>query len=177
MGATDAERARRYRRHRAGDHSLCLPGRCDALEASTGAVTAPNDVTVVTNTGEERDVTPYGPRGQQLWGELTAGQTPDPARRVLIEEACRLADRLDKLDALLTGSSDAWLRFQVDESGTEVTVLIDKPLAEARQQQMTLRAIVAELRQGKVEAPSQGGGILDQLAARRAARIAGAAGQ
>lgn len=173
MGATDAERARRYRKHKAGDHSDCLPERCDAAKASSEAVTVTPNVTTVTR---DRDVT-YGTRGQKLWDELTAGGEPEPARRVLVQEACRIADRLDELDAFLKGTSDAWLRFSVSDDGTEVTVIVDKALSEARQQQMTLRAIVSELRQGQAAAPATGGGILDQLAARRAARLTNASGQ
>jgi hypothetical protein len=63
---------------------------------------------------------------------------------VLLLEACRIADRLDKLDAQLRGED--WLRFLVDEAGTAVSVVVDKPLAEARQQATALKQIVAELR-------------------------------
>src|SRR5690242_3325012 len=46
----------------------------------------------------------FGPRGARLWREMTA-ERPDlsPAERVLLEEACRTADRLDRLDAFLLG--------------------------------------------------------------------------
>jgi hypothetical protein len=30
---------------------------------------------------------------------------------VLLEEACRIADRLDRLDALLVGDTDVWFRL------------------------------------------------------------------
>lgn len=38
MPSTAADRSRRYRAHRAGDHSLCDPSRCDV--ASRDAITA-----------------------------------------------------------------------------------------------------------------------------------------
>lgn len=166
MGATDAERQRRSRRHKAGDHSVCRPVTCPDASGQPS----------VTPVTPDRDPSRHETRGQRLWRELTASGEPSPARRVLMEEACRIADRLDRLDALLTGESDAWARFTVSDDGAEVTVTVDKALAEARQQQLALRAIVAELRQGQAEQPQQGGGILDQLAARRAARRTGAAG-
>lgn len=91
-----------------------------------------------------------GPRGRRLWNDLTPdGEELRPTERVLLEEACRIADRLDRLDAFLTGADDAWLRWQVDESGTEVTVVVDRALSEARQQQMALKGVLAELRQSR----------------------------
>lgn len=99
-------------------------------------------VTVVT---ADCDVT-LGPRGQRLWDAVTAIGPLDPARVVLLEEACRIADRLDRLDAVLTGRSDAWMRLQASEDGSEVTVVVDKALSEARQQASTLNTIVGSLR-------------------------------
>lgn len=94
-----------------------------------------------------------------------------PAQSVLLEEACRIADRLDKLDTILRGDADAWMRFRVDESGTEVTVTLDKVLAEARQQAVALKTIVTELRQsaGKAESEREASGS-DELARRREER-------
>lgn len=105
------------------------------------------------------------------------GPTLDPLRRTLLEEACRLADRLDRLDATLTGE-DAWLHFQANDDGSEVTVIVDKALAEARQQAVALKQIVSEFRQSTA-APTTAkeGSVLDQLAARRKTRLADAAGQ
>lgn len=130
---TAAERQRRSRAHRKGDHSLCDPARCD-----------PSTVTPVTRPS-------LGKRGRRLWDALTA-DTPDPAQLVLIEEACRIADRLDRLDAQLRGDEDAWLRFIVNDDGSEVTVVIDRALSEARQQAVALKQLFAELRQSQVAA-------------------------
>lgn len=105
-----------------------------------------------------------------------SGDKLDASKRVLLEEACRIADRLDKLDALLVGDAAAWFRFSVDESGTEVTVIVDKVLSEARQQAVALKQLISELRQGAAAEPASGGSVLDQLAARREARIANASG-
>lgn len=160
MGHTDAERQRRRRAHVKGDHSLCDPSRCDGRE--TPARVTPERL---------------GRRGTALWNDLDGTSLP-PAGRVLLEEACRLADRLDKLDDFLRGKEDAWLRFHrsVDDDQV-VTVIVDKALSEARQQQVTLARLMAELRPLiKAEAPTPGVSVLDQLAARRAARSSGAAG-
>lgn len=161
MALTAAERQARYRRHKAGDHSTCDPDRCtgDAPVTSevTGHVTSPR----------------LGRRGRKLWDDLHEGL--GPAELVLLEEACRIADRLDTLDRILTGADEGWMRLRVSDDGSEVTVTVDKALAEARQQAAVLKQIVAELRQsrGKQEKPTSEGGS-DDLAARRAARRAAA---
>lgn len=117
-----------------------------------------------------------GVRGKRLWREIK-GEQFDPVRRVLLEEACRLADRLDRLDASLVGRVP-W-GFEVSEEFPDVAVIVvDKALAEARQQAMALKQLIAELRQSGADEKPQttGGSVLDQLAARRASRIAGTAG-
>ena len=88
-------------------------------------------------------------RGRRLWRALTAGPRPEPETMILIEEACRIADRLDRLDAFLSGESDRWATFQVDDDSARVTVVIDRALAEARQQQVALKQLLAELRQSR----------------------------
>lgn len=163
---TAAERQRRYRKHRAGDHSLCPPDREDC---TTVTVTAS-----VTRDAVTRDAPDLGTRGCRLWRQLTDGAELQPAERVLAEEACRLADRLDRLDAILRGDEDAWMRFRVNEDGTEVTVTLDKALSEARQQQVALKTLLAELRQSRgskpQEQPKQEASRRDELAKRREER-------
>jgi hypothetical protein len=163
MGLTAADRQRRYRQHAKGDHSLCDPERrCDAVTGVT-----------------------LGPRGSRLYREMTAGPKLGPAQMVLLEEACRLADRLDTLDRFLSGDSRTWLRFFVDDTGTEVTVTIDNVLSEARQQAVALKQLLSELRQATAAKPgtpaagkttAKGAGIADLTARIAAARRADAAG-
>jgi len=166
--ATNAERQRRYRAHKAGDHSLCDPARrCDETATVTGVTLRPDATGRLDTTG------------RQLWAEL-AGEEAEGARRVLILEACRIADRLNRLDDLLAGDASAWMAFVAQRDNDEVVeIVIDKPLAEARQQAIALKQLVAELRQGAAGASQQPGqevSVFDQLAARRAARLANAAG-
>ncbi|MGH3096954.1 MAG: hypothetical protein ACRDMV_13265 [Streptosporangiales bacterium] len=169
MAGTDAQRARRYRRHKAGDHSLCTPGRCPAL-------TAPSVVMIAAESAEQGRV--LGRSGAELWDRIMADQTPGPVQAVLLLEACRITDRLDALDRQLRGED--WLRFRHDGSGVEVTVYVDKVLAEAREQAVALKTILAELRQSlgqdKQQEPAKGGGVLADLAAKRAARSQDTAG-
>ncbi len=104
------------------------------------------------------------------WGSLT------PAHLVLLEEACRLADRLDWLNVIL-------LRWASpvkadDEDGEPKSADIQGLLAESRQQATALRGLVAEIRQsqkgsaapsGKPASKAGGSGVAD-LSARIAAR-------
>lgn len=107
----------------------------------------------------------FGSRGQRLWSDLN-GADAAPAERVLIEEAARLADRLDTLDRVLTTGGD-WLTFEpVLPDGSVVRVVVTGVLAEARQQQATLKQLLAELRQSRAggkpmgrTAPTAGEGV------------------
>jgi len=136
-------------------------------------VTVTNPVTHVTG-GDPYDG--LASRGRRLWREMD-GDTRTGADKVLVEEACRLADRLDRLDAIVNGDPGEWMRFRVSEDGAEVTVTLDKALDQARQYAVALTQVLAKLNQGKSEGkPETGGSILDQLAARRAQRLANPAG-
>jgi hypothetical protein len=140
----------------------------------------------VTSTDVTPDVTnqglappDLGTRGQWLWRQLHAGDPPTPDHDVLIAEACRITDRLDRLDALLLADQETWARLQVpDNDSGEIRLVLNAALAEARQQQLALKAITAELRAARAGAKpaGTGGSVLDQLAARRAARRANATG-
>jgi len=123
----------------------------------------------------------FGPRGARLWRDTTADPalSLSPVELVLLEEACRLADRLDRLDDFLCGRQDAWLRFHArNEDGSVVRVVVDRALSEARQQADTLRGIIADLsrKQGAkvTEEPEASGS--DDLASRRADRRRAATG-
>lgn len=63
---------------------------------------------------------------------------------VLITEACRIANRLDQLDRLLSGDAELWLHLV--ESRGDVEVRVDNALPEARQQANVLRQLLAEIK-------------------------------
>jgi hypothetical protein len=70
----------------------------------------------------------------------------DPAQMVILEEACRTADRLDRLDAILRGVDAEWLTLRLGADEGDVTVVLAGPLAEARQQQTVLKQLLVALR-------------------------------
>jgi hypothetical protein len=127
---------------------------------------------VLVQERPEEPVEGFGPRGSRLWRDMTAeAARMSPAELVLLEEACRTADRLDRLDAFLTGRQDAWLRFHArNEDGSIVRVVVDRALSEVRQQQDTLRGIVADLvrKQGAKAPEEPEASPSDELANRRA---------
>lgn len=182
MPDSAAERARRARRHKRGDHTLCDPTRrCEALELLD---LEPLPTPMAAAPVAEPDEAPRrrGPRGQQLWDDLAGVDLP-PTHRVLLDEACRIVDRLDRLDGALERKK-TWLRFDTADTG-EVIVIVDNVLAETRQQASTLKALIAEIRaaapkpSAKPARPSaakpKGGGLAD-LTARIAARGGSATG-
>ena len=88
-------------------------------------------------------------RGRKLWREVTEAYdlAEKPAELTMLEEACRIADRLERLDEILSGEVDAWMRLQLPREGSEtVRVVVDGALAEARQQANQLKQLVAALR-------------------------------
>lgn len=110
--------------------------------------------------------------GDKLRGLVT--ESTDPRTFALIVEAGRIADRLDDLDAVISGRGVLeLLRFRlVDDEGRVAEVKFDGVLAEARQQASALRGILAQLGVPKVEVVTERRSGVDQLRARRAARDA-----
>lgn len=60
-----------------------------------------------------------------------------------------MADRLDRLDRILRAESTEWIRFQVREGSTEVVVVVDRVLSEARQQAIAMKLLLAEIRMSR----------------------------
>lgn len=148
MPDSPAVRQRRYRLHKAGDHSECVLGRCDA-------VTPP----VTRNTGSDQAERTGGLEapGRELWSAVTGTGTLGAMQKVLLLEACRIVDRLDRLDGELRGRGE-WMRLEPTEDDDRTyVVIVDRALSEARQQATALKTIVNEIRQaGRPGKPAGG---------------------
>ena len=72
-------------------------------------------------------------RGALLWDEVAGAHELDPSQRLILEEACRVADRLDELDKLVTARGVA-------------SALDSGILAESRQQQNVMKQLMVALR-------------------------------
>lgn len=95
-----------------------------------------------------------GSRGLDLWGRMS-GLDFSPAHLVLLGEACRTADTLERLNAQLEGAD--WLELARSEAEDgELRVVVNGLLAERRQQQTVFRLMVAELRLSGRVAPAAG---------------------
>lgn len=86
----------------------------------------------------------FGAKGLKLWNAHKDDVIGEHGL-VLLEEACRIADRLDKLDALLKGDPTEWGRVLPTKDGEGFVLHVDGALVEARQQANVLRQVVAAL--------------------------------
>lgn len=101
-----------------------------------------------------------------MWDDVTASWNPPPLLAANLMEACRIADRLEKLDRHLKGED--WLRFwSRNDDGTRIEVIVDKLLSEAREQATAFRMITADLIKaaGAAKPQPKGGGKLASVTA------------
>lgn len=120
-------------------------------------------------------------RSESLRTALSKG-VGDQGTLALIDEAARIAGRLDDLDRVIAGKGVLGLMHfrHMDDERQVVEMKVDNVLAEARQQASVLRQLLVTLGVGKAEAaapPKPKGNPLDELNARRAARGTGTAGR
>lgn len=113
-------------------------------------------------------------RGATLWREwVTPDHRLSPGHLVLVAEAARIADRLERLDAFLRGDAREWVHFagQLAE-GADMRVTVDGALVEARQQALALKALVAEIRQGQAWVAERPGAAADDAPTAKEDRLA-----
>lgn len=90
-------------------------------------------------------------QGRALWDQVLQEYELNPAGLVLLGEACRTVDRLERLAAALSSRSTLW--FEVEESlesqgmdgAPEFNVVVNGMVGEARQLQAALRSTLKEL--------------------------------
>jgi hypothetical protein len=168
--SSSADRQRRLRerrrRHATGDHDLCIEGRCEAKPApdietsGDGEAGVTRDVTDTPKNSPSHRPLPadLGARGRRLWDEMSTLKL-GPAHVLLLERACRKADRLERMDAQLRGRD--WLDVVEvpNADGAVVQLVVDKLLSEVRQTEVALKLDVAELRHAG-RAATAGGGVV-----------------
>lgn len=88
-----------------------------------------------------------GPRGAALWVSVTDVHTLAAPELEILTEACRCADRLERLDQHLHDEDMSWLDVEkLRSDGATFRVTVDAALSEARQQQNILKQLIASLR-------------------------------
>ena len=86
----------------------------------------------------------FGPGGAALWQAVTEAHELDETQRVQLVEACRMKDRLDKMDELLRGNIAAWATIEHYEGNTSVLVIssvLDKANATANAMKQLIAAM------------------------------------
>jgi len=86
--------------------------------------------------------------GERLVADLSR-EGDGYAMTVMIVEAGRIADRLDRLAALLAGERSSWLSLKNGRDGA-IEVKVDSALQESRAQATTLRGLLYEIHRQRV---------------------------
>lgn len=118
-------------------------------------------------------------KGLALWVDVTQAYDLNPAGLTLLGEACRTTDRLERMAGALASRSTLWFEIGDLDQATElgVPIVVNGMLAEARQLQTTLRQTLDKLGVLSVDnAKKAAKSPLDELAERRAKRLAEAGG-
>ena len=91
-------------------------------------------------------MTEFGPGGQRLWDAITAAHEElDAQQEVQLTEACRMKDRLDKLDELLRGDVGAWATIEDFDDRPSVLV-ISSALDKANTTANVMKQLLAAMR-------------------------------
>ena len=91
-------------------------------------------------------MTEFGPGGQRLWDAITAAHEElDAQQEVQLTEACRMKDRLDKLDELLRGDAGAWATIE-DFDGRPSVLVISSALDKANATANVMKQLLAAMR-------------------------------
>lgn len=97
-------------------------------------------------TTQQRAPSGLGAGGRSLWRQVTAAHELDAAQMVQLEEACRAKDRLDKLDSLLRGDVDLWVRLVHRTLTEDYELKVDAALAQANATANLMKQLLAALR-------------------------------
>lgn len=106
------------------------------------------------------EVADLGVAGRRLYEALHSDADSYSVTAMLIE-ACRVKDRLDKLDLLLRGDIETWVVLVHDLRTEDYELKINSAAAESRQQATVLRQLLSEIARQKE--PAQPAGDADDL--------------
>jgi hypothetical protein len=100
--------------------------------------------------------------GERLVEDLSRPDDPYSIT-VMIKEAGRIADRLDRLAALLSGEKSAWATVRIGRDGV-AELKIDSALQEARAQSTCLRGLLYEIHRERANIQIGSDGDEDDIA-------------
>ncbi len=84
--------------------------------------------------------------GRSLWAQVTEEHDLDVVQLVQLEEACRAKDRLDKLDRVLRGDEEVWMRLTHELRTDDYEVKIDDALGKANATANLMKQLLSALR-------------------------------
>jgi hypothetical protein len=84
--------------------------------------------------------------GLALWTAVTEANVLDAVQVVQLTEACRLKDRLDKLDLVLRGDVDVWARLTHRTRTEDYELKIDDAFAKSVSGSNQMKQLLAALR-------------------------------
>lgn len=87
-----------------------------------------------------------GVGGMVLWSEIAPQHDLDASQAVQLTEACRLKDRLDKLDQLLRGDVDVWAKLTHRLNTEDYELRIDDAAKIANSTANQMKQLLAALR-------------------------------
>ena len=89
----------------------------------------------------------FNPGGRALWDAVTADHDDlDQVQLVQLTEACRMKDRLDKLDELLRGDVSAWASIESSDGGRPSVLVINSALDKANTTANAMKQLLAAMR-------------------------------
>jgi hypothetical protein len=105
-------------------------------------------------TKNRKPAAPPGLRtgGRRLWADVVAGWDLRPDELIVLERACRVRDRLDRLDAALAKAPD------VVDVGSRGQARVHPAVSELRQQELVLAGLLDRLRLTEPSAEGPVGG-------------------
>lgn len=88
-------------------------------------------------------------RGRAIWEAYDADGLA-AANKAMVHELCRMADALDKLDAILGARASEWVVIAEDIQG-ELTLEVNAVLNERRQHALAFTTMLREIRAAGIE--------------------------
>jgi hypothetical protein len=94
-----------------------------------------------------RTPTGLGRAGADLWRAIAGEHELDASQKVLLLEACRCKDRLDRLDEILRGDTDTWVSLAetFPDSGI-VEVRVTSVLSQSNATSNSMKQLLVSLR-------------------------------
>lgn len=84
--------------------------------------------------------------GRALWCGIAGSFELMPEQLVQLEEACRAKDRLDRLNLILSGDVDTWVRLVHRTRTEDYEVVVDDALGKANATANLMKQLLAALR-------------------------------